>query len=327
MTRSPRRGGKRDCSPDQSRQTSALLRRRGGRTVALALLFGQALSNVTPMTSLSPSPHPARRSRLRAARPLIVALAALLALYGGAAYELAPAYWRHYERQPALAAKPMTTATALGLAGDALNVGLEASRDDLICAMRAAGWRPADPITWRSSVKIAGSVLLSRAYPTAPVSDLFYEGRRQDLAFEKAVGASPRERHHVRFWQVLDAGADGRPLWLGAATFDRSVGVSHYTGQITHHVAPDIDAERDQLAGDLKAAGMVEASYSVSGVGPTVFARNGGGDPYFTDGEVAVERLAVGCQAVAAPPTLPAPPAVAAKNRLFGWLKALWRAL
>ena len=131
----------------------------------------------------------------------------------------------------------------------------------------------------------------------------------------------------MRFWQVLDAGADGRPLWLGAATFDRSVGVSHYTGQITHHVAPDIDAERDQLVADLKSAGMVEASYSVSGVGPTVFARNGGGDPYFTDGEVAVERLAAGCRAVVAPATQPAPPAVAVKNRLFGWLEALWRAL
>ena len=278
------------------------------------------------MTPPSPPPNPARRRPLRAARPLIVALTAFLALYVGVAYELAPAYWCHYERQPALAAKAMTTTTALGLPGDALNVGLEGGQVEILCAMRAAGWRPADPITLRSSLKIADSVLLRRAYPTAPVSDLFYDGRRQDLAFEKAAGISPKERHHVRFWLVLAEGDSGRPLWLGSATFDRSVGVSHYTGQMTHHIAPDIDAERDLLTHDLAAAGMVEASYWVTGVGATVFARNGGGDPYFTDGEIAVSRLTPGCQTVpAAPLTLAPPPAVAAKNTAFGWLKALWR--
>ena len=114
--------------------------------------------------------------------------------------------------------------------------------------MRAAGWQPADPVTLRSRLEIAGSVLARRAYPTAPVSDLFYDGRRQDLAFEKPAGISPKERHHVRFWLALDQGDAGLPVWLGSATFDRSVGVSHYTGQVTHHIAPDIDAERDLLA-------------------------------------------------------------------------------
>jgi hypothetical protein len=280
------------------------------------------------MTPPSPPPNPTRRRPLRAARPLLIALAALLAVYLGVAYALAPTFWRHYERQPALAEKTMTTTTALGLAGDALNVGLEGGRDEILCAMRAAGWRPADPVTLRSSVRIASSVLLRRAYMTAPVSDLFYDGRRQDLAFEKAAGISPKERHHVRFWLVLAEGDSGRPLWLGSATFDRSVGVSHYTGQVTHHIAPDIDAERDLLAGDLAAAGVVEASYWVTGVGATLFARNGGGDPYFTDGEIAVSRLSPGCQTVsAAPPTAVPPPAVAAKNTAFGWLKALWRLL
>ena len=101
----------------------------------------------------------------------------------------------------------------------------------------------------------------------------------------------------MRFWKALDAGDDGLPVWLGAATFDDKVGVSHYTGQITHHVAPDIDAERDLLSSDLAAADKVEATYSISGVGPTLFARNGGGDPYFTDGDIAVSKLVSGCAA------------------------------
>jgi hypothetical protein len=183
-------------------------------------------------------------------------------------------------------------------------------------------------VTWRSSARITGSVLLRRAYPTAPVSNLFYEGRRQDLAFQKASGVSPSTRHHVRFWEVLDAGEAGLPVWLGSATFDRSVGVSHYTGQVTHHVAPEIDVERDLLSVDLASAGVVEASYLVSGVGPTLFARNGGGDPYFTDGEIVVSRLVENCQSrYGAPVVLASPPAVRAKNSLFGWATGLWRRL
>jgi hypothetical protein len=276
------------------------------------------------MSLLSP-PSPLRRRPLRAAERVAFWLSALLILYLALAYLLAPYLWRHYERQPALAAKTMTTTTALGLPGDALNIGLEGSRDDVLCAMRAAGWRPADPVTFNSSLHIANSVLLRRAYATAPVSPLFYDGRMQDLAFEKPSGVSPSTRHHVRFWEALAAGDDGEPLWLGAATFDHSVGVSHYTGQVTHHIAPDIDAERDLLSSDLAKAGMVQSAYSVTGVGPTLLAFNGGGDRYFTDGEIAVSRLSPDCALQStAPPTQAPPPAVAAKNRFFAWAKALW---
>jgi hypothetical protein len=281
-----------------------------------------------PAPPPAPPPPPVQRRRLRATRRVAAILVAFLIVYLALAYLLAPTLWRHYEHQATLAGRPMTTATAFGAPGDALNVGLEGSREDVLCAMRAAGWRPADPVTWRSSLHIADSVLLRRAYMTAPVSPLFYDGRMQDLAFEKPSGVSPSTRHHVRFWRVLEAGDDGLPLWLGAATFDHSVGVSHYTGQVTHHVAPDIDAERDLLSADLAAAGMVQSAYWVSGVGPTLLARNGGGDPYFTDGEIAVSRLSLGCALQStAPPTLAAPPAIAAKNRFFGWAEALWRAL
>jgi hypothetical protein len=194
--------------------------------------------------------------------------------------------------------------------------------------MNAAGWKPADPVTLSSSLRIIGSVLFDRPYQGAPVSPLFYGNRKQDLAFEKPSGKSATTRHHVRFWKALDAGEDGRPVWLGSATFDDSVGVSHYTGQITHHVAPDIDAERELLSNDLAAANKVETTYSVSGVGPTLFARNGGGDPYFTDGDIAFAKLAAGCAAQElAPAVLSAPPRIAAKNALFSWLAAIWRGL
>ena len=80
----------------------------------------------------------------------------------------------------------------------------------------------------------------------------YYNNKRQDLAFEKPVGNSADRRHHVRFWRVLERGQEGRAVWLGAATFDRGVGLSHDDGRVTHHIAPDIDAERDLLTGDLE---------------------------------------------------------------------------
>ena len=146
---------------------------------------------------------------------------------------------------------PRRRLTAQGIPGDPLNVGLIGTRKELISAMLDAGWDPADPTTLKSSLGIAGSVLLRRPYRDAPVSNLFVFGRRQDLAFEKPVGRSASHRHHVRFWRAPELGQDGVPLWIGAVTYDRSVGLSHRTGQITHHIAPDIDAERDGLITDL----------------------------------------------------------------------------
>jgi hypothetical protein len=261
-------------------------------------------------------------------RRLAAAAIVSVALYLGLAYVLAPFFWRHFEHQPKLAGFEATTRTALGLPGDAINVGLEGSEDDVLCAMHAAGWRPADPVTLSSSVRIVGSVLLDRPYVDAPVSPLFYENRKQDLAFEKPSGKSARTRHHVRFWKALDAGDAGLPVWLGAAVFDDGLGVSHYTGQITHHTAPDIDSERDLLMSDLEQAKKVAELYSVSGVGPTLFSRNGGGDPYFTDGDIAFAKLVSGCQGEeGAPRTLIDPPRIEAKNVVFSWVARLWRRL
>jgi hypothetical protein len=261
------------------------------------------------------SPPPPDHSRLE--RFLLVSLLAVL-VYTLAAYLLLPILWTHYEHQKGLATLPMVTRTAQGIPGDPINVGLVGDNRDVLCAMQAAGWYPADPVTLRSSIEIAGSVLLDRPYRDAPVSNLFYLGRHEDLAFEKPDGKSADRRHHVRFWKVLDAGEEKRPVWLGDATFDRGVGVSHYTGAITHYIDADIDAERALLAADLEAAGMVEAKYQVTGIGPTMAGRNGGGDVYYTDGEVWILRLVEACQKRTGPATvIPSPAATEIKDQIW----------
>jgi hypothetical protein len=263
------------------------------------------------------------RSRLH--RCLVVALI-LVSAYSALAYVALPALWSHYEHQKRLATLPMLTFTAQGIPGDPINVGLVGDDKDVLCAMQAAGWFPADPVTLRSSIEIAGSVLLDRPYRDAPVSNLYYLKRREDLAFEKPDGKSADHRHHVRFWKALETGEENRPVWLGAVTFDRSVGVSHYTGAVTHHIDADIDAERQLFADDLNSAGMVEAKYQVTGIGPTFAGRNGGGDLYYTDGEVWILRLVEACQKRTEPAAvLPSPPVTELKDQLWQGLAGALR--
>lgn len=268
-----------------------------------------------------------RSGRLKR-KTILLALFGGLALYVLLAYLLLPLGWRHYEHQRKLAGLTMVTQTGQGIPGDPINIGLVGVREDVLCAMRAAAWYPADPITLRSSLKIIGSVVMDRPYRDAPVSNLFYQGRREDLAFEKPAGRSADRRHHVRFWQVLEKGEEGRPVWLGAVTFDRDVGLSRYTAQVTHHIAPDVDTERDGLIGDLTSAKVVLAIYEVTGIGPTLNGRNGGGDLYYTDGEIKIARLVAGCNAKAATAVvLDNPPLVVLKNKAWQPIAALLKSM
>jgi hypothetical protein len=260
----------------------------------------------------------------RDSRFAFTAIALVLCFWGVLAYILLPLTWRHYEHQKGLAGFSMVTRNGEGIPGDPINVGLVGARDDVLCAMNAAGWYPADPITLRSSIEIAGSVLLDRPYRDAPVSHLYYQNKREDLAFEKPVGSSADRRHHVRLWEVLERGEEGRAVWLGAVTFDRGVGLSHDDARITHHIAPNIDAERDLLTADLRAAKVIKTIYEITGIGPTLNGRNGGGDTYYTDGEIKISVLVEGCNGRSATVAeLANPTIVDWKNRAWAGIEKL----
>jgi hypothetical protein len=140
----------------------------------------------------------------------------------------------------------------------------------------------------RSDIRIAEGTVLSRPDVDAPVSSLYLFDRKQDLAFEQPVGDNPRQRHHVRFWKTGKTDTDARPVWIGSASYDERVGLSHTTGQITHHIAPDVDAERDHLMESLKQTGELSEQYAVDGFHKQREGRNGGGDRWVTDGRLSV---------------------------------------
>jgi len=233
--------------------------------------------------SMNAGPHRVLRKRILA---LIVFM---VTSYVMAAYLLAPTLWTRYVRHhPALADLPGVTRTVSGVPADPLNVAVIGTKEEVLRILLAAKWFPADPLTLRSSLKIARAAVLKHPYDDAPVSNLFLFGRKEDLAFEQPVGGNPRERHHVRFWKTDRLDIDGRPVWIGAAVFDRRVGLSHTTGQITHITAPDVDTERDYLIGALRQTGGLLESYVEDGFHTTLQGHSGGGDPWFTDGQLHV---------------------------------------
>jgi hypothetical protein len=188
----------------------------------------------------------------------------------------------------------MRTATSKGIPGDPINVAFEGSQETFLKAMDTLGLQVADALAVRSDFRIATAAVMHKSYTTAPVSSLFLFGRAQDLAIEYELG-SVAQRHHARFW------ATGRQdpvthldLWLGQVSTDIGIEVLHRhhlpTGT-THRIDPDLDAARDELMIVLVEAGLVETVVERPGIGPTSDGRNGGGDPFFTDGDVVVMVL------------------------------------
>ena len=117
-------------------------------------------------------------------RRWLLILLAVPIVYFVLAYLVLPKLWKHHEHEPGLATLPMVTRTSAGIPGDALNVGLVGSKEDIVRAMHEAEWFPADPITLRTSIDIIGSVMLDRPDHDAPVSPLYYDGKKERMAVQ-----------------------------------------------------------------------------------------------------------------------------------------------
>ena len=223
------------------------------------------------------------------ARTVAAWLLALAALYLLAAYVAAPDAWKEFVRShPRTDDVPNVTTGGDGLPGDPVNLALYGGDAQLRAAMAAAGWHVADPLDLRDDARIVADTLARRAYADAPVSKLYLFGRVEDVAFEMPIGDDPARRHHVRFWRSGDGDAT---RWVGAATLDRSVGLSHTTGQVTHHIDGAVDAERDHVLDSLRDADRLRDRWYVAGFHRVREGRNAGGDPWHTDGRLGAARL------------------------------------
>ena len=186
------------------------------------------------------------------------------------------------------------TRTGDGVLGDPVNLAVVGPREELLQAMLTSGWVEADPITPASAWRTLTSTVMGRSYPAAPVSSLYVFGNKQDLAFQREIDGNPRKRHHVRFWKC-PAGwrlPGGLAVdWVGAGTYDRSVGLSLFTFQITHKIADRTDEERDFIIETLRSANAVESIHIILNYSSGYHHRNGGGDAIRTDGHLPIIDL------------------------------------
>ncbi|CAN5635220.1 hypothetical protein BH10ACT7_BH10ACT7_32770 [soil metagenome] len=194
--------------------------------------------------------------------------------------------------------------TSDGLLGDPVNLALLATEPQVHEAMTRAGWIRADDLSFRSGMHIVSSTLSRRSYLEAPVSPLLLFGRQQDFAYQQEVDGSPGKRHHVRFWRcppgwLLPGGI--RADWLAAGTYDKSVGFSLFTLQITHKIDEHTDEERDHIVSTVRAANAAATVRVIEDFSTGYHSRNGGGDTIITDGDLPILDL----RALPAPPINP----------------------
>jgi membrane-associated phospholipid phosphatase len=157
------------------------------------------------------------------------------------------------------------------------------SRAQLIAAFHAAGWQVADQPTLVTVIHNAVAALGDQPYLTAPVTPSFVGGKANDLAFEKPQGrATARVRHHARFW-LTNLMLDGRPVWVATASFDEGLKLGPSLPIPTHHIASDIDRERDFVERQLDGTGLSRETADYRVTRPET-GTNAQGDTFFTDG-------------------------------------------
>jgi hypothetical protein len=200
---------------------------------------------------------------------------------------------------------PRFTLTADGLAGDPVNLALVGDLAHLRAAFAKCGWVEADALTIASSWRMVRAFVLNKPYPAAPFSTLYLFGRGQDIGFQKAIGGSPRKRHHVRFWaqDVEEAKIrahslrfwlktsrpmpSGLALWIGAGTRDTGFSLTRLTFQITHATDSDTNAERNFIIEELTQGGSIRHAMLFK-PGERLARVN----HYVADGEIAVAEIA-----------------------------------
>lgn len=205
--------------------------------------------------------------------------------------------------------------TSDGLLGDPVNLAMLGTEDEIHAALAAAGWTRADDVTAASSLRIISSTITRRSYDEAPVSPLFLFGRQQDFAYQQEVAGNPAKRHHVRFWRCPDdwlLPGGRRVEWLAAGTFDRAVGLSLFTLQVTHKIDADTDIERDHIIDTITRAVPGARLDVIRDFSTGYHSRNGGGDSITTDGDMPIVDLrsaptdAAGAASVSRMPAQPA---------------------
>ncbi|WP_283561274.1 LssY C-terminal domain-containing protein [Paenarthrobacter sp. PH39-S1] len=194
-------------------------------------------------------------------RPLLIAVAAAVLFAGIFGAQLTPLTvvepQEASEVLPALdeaATKrlPVYSETLTGARMEPVNFIYLGSQEQIDGLFKRAGWYKADPSTLSNTLRSILVAVRNEQYLTAPVTPSYLAAKPETMAFEKPTDANTLvQRHHTRIWKTNYMVA-GQPVWVATASFDRGIGIGTQSGLPTHHIDPDVDAERAYILQSLK---------------------------------------------------------------------------
>jgi LssY C-terminus len=184
---------------------------------------------------------------------------------------------------------PYRVTTSKLVNADLLNIVFLGTQDQVTAAFREAGWQNADPVSRRTVMKNLYAFLKNSGYPQEPMTTFFFDGRPEDMNWQKSLNSYDR-RDHLRIWQ-WDHEANNDSIWISSSTHDTHDALSIKHHGFVHHIEPNIDDERATVIRDLNFAGCVRSVAYVSRPQMSITTRNATGDAMRTDGSIAVVTL------------------------------------
>jgi hypothetical protein len=103
----------------------------------------------------------------------------------------------------------------------------------------------------------------------------------------------------LRIWNTGRV-VDGVPLWVAAATHDISIQFVKHKFRLLHRIDPNVDAERDFIAGNLSETKRLTREEYVNCPEPLSGAQTATGQPYYSDNRMLLLELHQGATTMAA---------------------------
>lgn len=147
--------------------------------------------------------------------------------------------------------------------------------------MQELGWLENQTFS-RNDIELSDYVsLLKQNLP--PVSDLFWNGKPQAMAFQEP--GSLLKRSHIRWWQAGHEASSNQSVWVGAISYDDGLKLAHYSGIVTvlHRIDPNVDSERDRLANQIEMSHLALVGELHSLAQPVAMDNK---HDYYSDGNV-----------------------------------------
>lgn len=182
---------------------------------------------------------------------------------------------------------PLYSETLTGKTMEPINFIYIGSEQQIEQLFLSHGWYKADPSTLSNTLKALAVGFQGHQYINAPVTPSYLNAKPENLAFQKPTNANTlRQRHHTRLWRTDFKTTDGQEIWVGTASYDEGIEFVGPAKLPTHHIDPNVDAERSYIISSLglKDTQLLQVVMPQAGT-------NASGDTFFTDGRTVVAKL------------------------------------